>query len=312
MRINNSSEIKRVAFIGNYLPRKCGIATFTSDLCESFTEEFPEIQALVLAMNDTDEGYEYPEQVRYELQQDDPLDYEHAANFLNQQDVNVINLQHEFGIFGGIAGSHILQLLRNVSAPVVITLHTILEKPQPEQLHVLKEIVRLSNRLVVMSQRSRKLLQEVYAAPPEKIEMIPHGIHDIAFLDPGFHKDKFGAEGRSVILTFGLLSRNKGIEYVIEALPEVVKHYPDILYLVLGATHPHVLLHEGEEYREYLEKRVHELGLERNVLFQNQFVNLKNFKYYLDAAHIHVTPYLERKPAVNGPRGSPAGSGARV
>src|SRR5215207_3949923 len=310
--LNNNSEIKRVAFIGNYLPRKCGIATFTTDLCESFTEQFLEIQALVLAMNDTEEGYKYPDQVRYELQQDDLFDYEHAANFLNQQAVDVINLQHEFGIFGGVSGSHILTLLRNVSAPVVTTLHTILENPQPEQLHVLKEIVRLSNRLIVMSQRSRKLLQEIYAAPPEKIEMIPHGIHDIAFLDPGFHKDKFSAEGRSVILTFGLLSRNKGIEYVIEALPEVVKHYPDILYLVLGATHPHVLLHDGEEYREYLEQRVHELGLERNVLFQNQFVNLKDLKEYIGAADIYITPYLEREQIVSGALAYTVGAGKAV
>src|SRR5215216_3228933 len=187
MEINKTPELKRVAFIGNYLPRKCGIATFTSDLAESFSEVFPEIKTLTLAMNDTDEGYSYPDRVRYEIQQDDRFDYERAANFLNQQAVDIISLQHEYGIYGGLAGSHILTLMRSVKAPVVTTLHTILEKPLPEQFQVLKEIIQLSNRLVVMSQRSVKLLKEVYDAPPEKIDLIPHGIHDVPFVDPGFH-----------------------------------------------------------------------------------------------------------------------------
>lgn len=312
MRISTNSQIKRVAFIGNHLPRQCGIATFTTDLCESFMEQFPGIQALVVTMNDTHEGYDYPDRVRYEVQQDNRFDYEQAANFLNQQAVDVINLQHEFGIYGGLAGNHILTLLRSVNAPVITTLHTILEKPSPEQHKVLKEIARLSNRLIVMSHRGMKLLQQVYSVPAEKIEMIPHGIHDIAFLDPGFHKDKFGAEGRFVILTFGLLSRNKGIEYVIEALPEVVEHYPDFLYLVLGSTHPHVIQQAGEEYREFLERRVKELGLEKNVLFQNQFVNLRDLKEYIGAADVYITPYLEREQIVSGTLAYTVGSGKAV
>ncbi len=194
MEINNTPDLRRVAFIGNYLPRKCGIATFTSDLCEAFSEQFPQINTLALAMNDTEEGYDYPSRVRYEIVQDDRLDYERAANFLNQQAVDVINLQHEYGIYGGLAGSHILTLLRKVTAPVVTTLHTILEKPLPEQYKVLKEIIRYSDRLIVMSHLSRKLLREVYGAPLEKIDLIPHGIHDVPFMDPGFHKDKFEAE----------------------------------------------------------------------------------------------------------------------
>src|SRR6266487_1712377 len=278
MEINNTPELRRVAFIGNHLPRKCGIATFTTDLGEAFAEEYPHIKTLTLAINDTEDGYAYPPQVRYEIQQDDGLDYERAANFLNQQEVNAINLQHEYGIYGGIAGRHMLTFLRNVTAPVVTTLHTILEKPLPEQYRVLKEIIRLSNRLVVMSQRSKKLLQDVYGAPLEKIDLIPHGIHDVPFMDSGFHKDKFGAEGKFVLLTFGLLSRNKGIEYVIDALPEVVKRFPNFIYLVLGATHPHVVLQDGEEYREFLQSRVKELGLEKNVLFDDQFVSLKDLK----------------------------------
>jgi glycosyltransferase involved in cell wall biosynthesis len=312
MNTNITPELKRVAFIGNYLPRKCGIATFTSDLAESFSEEYPEIQTMTLAMNDTEEGYPYPSQVRYEISQDDRFDYEHAAHFLNQQAVDIISLQHEYGIYGGPAGSHILTLLRNVTAPVVTTLHTILENPLPEQFRVMKEVIKLSNRLVVMSQRSIKLLREVYGVPIEKIDLIPHGIHDVPFVDPGFHKDKFNAEGRFVILTFGLLSDNKGIEYVIQALPEVVEHYPNILYVVLGSTHPHVILHEGEKYRESLQAKVSELGLQDNVLFLDQFVNLKDLKEFIGAADIYITPYLGREQIVSGTLAYTLGAGKAV
>jgi glycosyltransferase involved in cell wall biosynthesis len=312
MNRNTTPELKRVAFIGNYLPRKCGIATFTSDLAEAFSDQFPEIQTMTLAMNDTEEGYAYPSQVRYEISQDGRLDYEHAAHFLNQQAVDIISLQHEYGIYGGPAGSHILTLLRNVTAPVVTTLHTILENPLPEQYRVMKEIIKLSNRMVVMSQRSVKLLQEVYNAPLEKIDLIPHGIHDVPFVDPGFHKDKFNAEGKFVILTFGLLSGNKGIEYVIEALPEVVERYPNVIYVVLGSTHPHVVLEEGERYRESLQARVNELGLQENVLFLDQFVNLKDLKEFIGAADIYITPYLGREQIVSGTLAYTVGAGKAV
>jgi glycosyltransferase involved in cell wall biosynthesis len=312
MNTNFTPELKRVAFIGNYLPRKCGIATFTSDLAEAFSEEFPAIQTMTLAMNDTEEGYAYPSQVRYEISQGDRFDYEQAAHFLNQQAVDIISLQHEYGIYGGLAGSHILTLLRNVTAPVVTTLHTILENPLPEQFRVMKEIIKLSNRLVVMSQRSIKLLREVYDAPVEKIDLIPHGIHDVPFVDPGFHKDKFDAEGKFVILTFGLLSANKGIEYVIEALPEVVKRYPNLLYVVLGSTHPHVILDEGEKYRESLQNRVKELGLQDHVLFLDQFVNLKDLKEFIGAADIYITPYLGREQIVSGTLAYTVGAGKAV
>jgi glycosyltransferase involved in cell wall biosynthesis len=306
------SELKRVVFIGNHLPRKCGIATFTSDLAEAFSDQFPEIKTMILAMNDTEEGYEYPHQVRYEISQDDSFDYEHAAQFLNQQTVDIICLQHEFGIFGGPAGCHILPLLRNVAAPIVTTLHTILENPLPEQYRVMKEMIELSNRLVVMSQRSTKLLREIYDAPVEKIDLIPHGIHDVPFVDPGFHKDKFGAEGKFVILTFGLLSANKGIEYVLEALPEVVEKYPNLLYVILGSTHPHVFLQEGEKYRESLQARVKELGLVEHVLFLDQFVNLKDLKEFIGAADIYITPYLGREQVVSGTLAYTLGAGKPV
>lgn len=300
MEINSIPDLKRVAFIGNHLPRQCGIATFTTDLSDAFIEQFPEMQSMVLAMNDTVEGYTYCDKVRYEIRESNLFDYERAANFLNQHAVDAISLQHEFGIFGGQWGKYILTLLRNVNAPVVTTLHTVLEKPTPEQLETLREVARLSNRVVVMSEHSRRDLQNIYGVPEHKIDFIPHGVHDVPFVDPGFHKDKFGAEGRFVLMTFGLLSRNKGLEYVIEALPEVVKRYPQLTYLILGATHPHVIAYEGEAYRESLQRRVRELGLEDNVLFYDQFVDLKDLKEFIGAGDIYITPYLDPEQVVSG------------
>ncbi|HEU4744728.1 MAG TPA: glycosyltransferase family 4 protein [Anaerolineales bacterium] len=312
MEIKSIPDLKRVAFIGNYLPRQCGIATFTTDLSEAFSEQFPDIQSMVLAMNDTNEGYTYSDKVRYEIRESNLFDYERAANFLNQHSVDAISLQHEFGIFGGKWGKYILTLLRNVNAPVVTTVHTVLEKPTPEQYETLRELARLSNRIVVMSEHSRRDLQNVYGVPEHKIDFIPHGIHDVPFVDPGFHKDKFGAEGRSVVMTFGLLSRNKGLEYVIEALPEVVKHYPELTYLILGATHPHVVAHEGEAYRESLQARVRELGIEDNVLFYDQFVDLHDLKEFIGAGDIYITPYLDPEQVVSGTLAYTVGAGKAV
>ena len=312
MEMNLITDLKRVAFIGNYLPRQCGIATFTTDLCESFSAQFPDIQTMVLAMNDTPQGYPYSEMVRYQLRETNLFDYERAASFLNQQAVDAISLQHEFGIFGGPWGRNILTLLRNVNAPVVTTFHTVLERPEPEQYNVLREIARLSNRLVVMSEHSRNDLRDIYNVPEYKIDFIPHGIHDVPFVDPGFHKDKLGAEGRFVLMTFGLLSRNKGIEYVIEALPAVVECYPDLVYLVLGATHPHVVAYEGESYRASLQERVRQLGLEKNVLFYDQFVGLKDLKEFIGAANIYITPYLDPEQVVSGTLAYTVGAGKAV
>jgi len=312
MEINLIPELKRIAFIGNHLPRQCGIATFTTDLNEAFSAQYPEAQSMVLAMNDTPQGYAYPEKVRYELRENNLFDYERAANFLNQQGVDAISLQHEFGIFGGKWGRNILTLLRSVNAPVVTTLHTVLEKPDPEQFEVLREIARLSNRLVVMSEHSKKDLMAIYQIPEYKIDFIPHGIHDVPFVDPGFHKDKFGAEGRFVLMTFGLLSRNKGIEYVIEALPEVVRRHPDLVYLVLGATHPHVAATEGESYRKELQARVRELCLAENVMFYDQFVTLKDLKEFIGAANVYITPYLDPEQVVSGTLAYTVGAGKAV
>jgi glycosyltransferase involved in cell wall biosynthesis len=244
-----NSAIKRISFIGNYLPRQCGIATFTTDLCEAIATEYPSTTCIALPVNDTETGYDYPARVRFELAEKDIDSYRRAADFLNINNVDLVCLQFEYGIFGGKAGSHILALLRELRMPLVTTLHTILNKPDPDQRRVLEEVASLSDRLVVMSARGSEFLREVYHVPLEKIDLIPHGIPDVPFVDPSFNKDLFGVEGKTVLLSFGLLSGNKGIETVISALPAIVARYPDLVYIVVGATHPHVIQHEGETYR---------------------------------------------------------------
>ena len=200
------SNIRKVAFLGDYLPRKCGIATFTTDLCRAMTAEFPAIQCLVVPVNDVAGGYEYPAGVRFEIEEQDLTSYLRAADFLNITDVDVVCVEHEFGIFGGTAGSHVLALLRELQMPIVTTLHTVLREPNNEQRRVMRDLIRLSTRLVVMSERGREFLRDVYQAPAAKVDLIPHGISDMPFADPNYFKDEFGVAGKQVLLTFGLLS----------------------------------------------------------------------------------------------------------
>lgn len=231
VRLNRSGLYRTgphtIAFLGTYVPRRCGIATFTADLLDALVEEAPEVRFWALAMNDTPEGYPYPPRVRFELNQRALADYRLAAEFLNMNRVEVVCLQHEYGIFGGDHGSYVLELLRNLRMPVVSTLHTILCRPNQAQRAILEEICRLSDRVVVMSHKARRLLQELYQVPPEKIVFIAHGIPDVPFVDPNYYKDQFGVEGRKVILTFGLISPGKGLEYMIGAMPEVVRRFPE-------------------------------------------------------------------------------------
>src|ERR1017187_7589666 len=243
----------RIAVIGNYLPRHCGIATFTTDLCSAISAEYGSARLLALPVNDTEEGYDYPARVRWSLAQDDVKSYEDAAEFLNFNNIDMVCLQHEYGIFGGPAGSHILHLLRGLKMPVVTTLHTVLREPDAGQLMVMQEIAELSDRLIVMSQLSSQFLQEIFQVPGSKIDMVPHGVPDLPFLDPNFFKDRFGVEGKAVLLTFGLLSPNKGIENVIQALPQILARHKNVVYMVAGATHPHILRREGDRYRASLQ-----------------------------------------------------------
>ncbi|HSG43879.1 MAG TPA: glycosyltransferase family 4 protein [Anaerolineales bacterium] len=306
------SIIKRIAFIGNYLPRQCGIATFTTDLCEAFADEFKGTACIALPVNDIEAGYEYPSRVRFELTEKDIESYRRAADFLNINNVDMISLQHEYGIFGGKAGDYILALLRELRIPIVTTLHTVLREPDPHQRRVLEEIASLSDRLVVMSERGAEFLRDVYHVPAEKIDLIPHGIPDVPFVDPSFHKDLFGVEGKSVLLSFGLLSANKGIENVINALPAILEKNPNVVYIVVGATHPHVLQNEGEIYRMSLQWLAHEKGVEANVIFYNRFVSSEELIQFISAADIYITPYLDEAQITSGTLAYTVGAGKAV
>ena len=247
------SSIRNIAFLSDYLPRKCGIATFTSDLLSAVATRHPQSQCFAVPVNDVNGYYQYPNVVRFEIEEQDLGSYRRAAVFLNSSNVDVVSVQHEFGIFGGPAGSHLLTLLRELKAPIVTTLHTVLLKPNADQHRVMRELIACSTRLVVMTERGRQLLREVYQAPLAKIDLIPHGIPDVRFAAPDDYKDRFGVCGKKVLLTFGLLSPNKGIEHVLNALPGVVAEFPELVYIVLGATHPHELRTRGECYRRGLE-----------------------------------------------------------
>ncbi len=309
---STQSTINRIGFIGNYLPRQCGIATFTTDLCEAIATEYSDKTCIALPVNDIKAGYTYPPRVRFELVEKDIDSYRRAADFLNINSVDMVCLQHEYGIYGGPAGSHILALLRELRTPIVTTFHTILQEPNSTQRRVLQEVAALSDRVVVMSQRGVDFLQEVYGVVPEKIDLIPHGIPDVPFTDSSFHKDLFGVEGKMVLLSFGLLSANKGIETVIAALPAIVAHNPDVVYIIVGATHPHVLRQEGETYRLSLQRLAKELGVAGNVIFYNRFVNLEELIEFISAADIYITPYLNPAQITSGTLAYTLGAGKAV
>ncbi|HEV3436953.1 MAG TPA: glycosyltransferase family 4 protein, partial [Gemmata sp.] len=302
----------RIAVIGNYLPRQCGIATFTTDLCAAISAEFGTARLLALPVNDTEEGYDYPARVRWSLAQDDLRSYQDAAEFLNFNNIDMVCLQHEYGIFGGSAGSHILHLLRGLKMPVVTTLHTVLREPNPDQLMVMEEIAELSDRLIVMSQLSSQFLQEIFKVPGSQIDMVPHGVPDLPFLDPNFYKDRFGVEGKAVLLTFGLLSPNKGIENVIQALPQILSKHKNVMYIVAGATHPHVLRREGDKYRAHLQALAKEVGVEANVIFHNRFVSPEEMVEFIGAADIYITPYRHEAQVVSGTLAYALGAGKAI
>jgi glycosyltransferase involved in cell wall biosynthesis len=302
----------RIAVIGNYLPRHCGIATFTTDLCSAISAEYGTARLLALPVNDTQEGYDYPARVRWSLDQDDVKSYEDAAEFLNFNNIDMVCLQHEYGIFGGQAGSHILHLLRALKMPVVTTLHTVLREPDPNQLMVMEEIAELSDRLIVMSQLSSQFLQEIFKVPGNKIDMVPHGVPDLPFLDPNFYKDRFGVEGKAVLLTFGLLSPNKGIENVIQALPRILSKHNNVVYIVAGATHPHILRREGDKYRASLQALAKEIGVESQVIFHNRFVSPEEMVEFIGAADIYITPYRHEAQVVSGTLAYALGAGKAI
>ncbi|MGH7977873.1 MAG: glycosyltransferase family 4 protein [Limisphaerales bacterium] len=310
--MQSTSDIRKIAFIGDYLPRKCGIATFTSDLRCAVATEFPAMQCLVVPVNDIADGYDYPAEVRFEIEEQDLTSYLRASDFLNITDVDVVCLEHEFGIFGGQAGSHVLALLRELQMPIVTTLHTVLREPNTEQRRVMRELIRLSTRLVVMSERGREFLGDVYQAPAAKIDLIPHGIPEMPFADPNYFKDEFGVAGKQVLLTFGLLSPNKGIEFALHALPDIIREFPNIVYIVLGQTHPNLLRNEGEAYRLSLERLAKDLDVQKHVVFFNRFVELEELMRFIGAADIYLTPYLSESQITSGTLAYAFGAGNAV
>jgi glycosyltransferase involved in cell wall biosynthesis len=310
--MQHTSKVRKIAFVGDHLPRKCGIATFTTDLLAAVQAAHPQSDCFAVSVNDIKGGYEYPEVVHFEIEEQDLSSYLRAADFLNISNVDIVCLQHEFGIFGGPAGSHILAFLRELRMPVVTTLHTVLLEPRTDQRRVMQELISLSTRLVVMTERGRQMLHDVYHAPPAKIDLIAHGIPDVGFVDPTYFKDQFGVEGKVVLLTFGLLSPNKGVEYVLNALPEIVDEFPEVVYIVLGATHPNELREHGEACRVSLEMLAKKNKVEKNVIFYNDFVELENLKEFIGAADLYITPYLNEAQITSGTLAYTFGAGKAV
>jgi glycosyltransferase involved in cell wall biosynthesis len=305
-------DCRRVAFIGTSLPRQCGLATFGGDLANAISRGAPETQIIAVPVNDIPEGYAYPARVRFEIMEREIASYHRAAAFLNINDVDVVSVQHEYGIFGGRAGGYLLALLRELRMPIVTTLHTVLHDPDPDHLAVMSELAELSDTLVVMTRKSAALLRKVHDLPEEKIAIIPHGIHDMPFVDPSFYKDKFRVEGKNVLLTFGLLGPNKGIEHTIDALTAILEKHPDTVYIVLGATHPTLKRNEGERYRMGLQQRARERGVEGNVIFHNRYVSIKELTEFLGAADIYLAPQENLTQAVSGTLSYAAGAGKAI
>jgi len=300
--------IRTVAMLGNHLPRQCGIATFTADLSQAIAAEVPG-DCFVLAMNDPDVRHAYPPRVRFEIPEGDVAAYRRAADFLNVNAVDVVSVQHEYGIFGAKAGVNVLEFLRELRLPVVTTLHTVIAEPNATQRGVMDALVGLSERLVVMSHGSAAMLRDVHRVDPSKIDVIPHGI---PAAPKNQRKEMLGVEGRSVILTFGLLSPDKGIEHVIDALPAIIEQHPNTVYIVLGATHPHVKQRHGETYRHMLESRAQRLGVDGHIIFHNRFVSHDELVEFLGSADVYITPYLKEEQSTSGTLAYAVGCGKAV
>ncbi|MDH3465573.1 MAG: glycosyltransferase family 4 protein [Gammaproteobacteria bacterium] len=304
--------MKSIALIGSYLPRQCGIATFTADLAAAILDNDPNIDCSIVAMNDRPEGYEYPPTVRFQIAQDRLNEYGLAAEFLNLRDPDVVCLQHEYGIFGGQRGGFIVELVQDLKIPLITTLHTVLRDPSPEERKIILRLSELSDRLVVISERGADFLRDVYQVPESKIALIHHGILDVPFLDSDPCKSKVVADDKIVILSFGLLSPGKGIEYMVDALPEIVSSHPEVRYFVVGATHPHLVAESGEDYRLSLQLRAKELGVADHIVFHDRFLEQDELLEFIRAAEIYVTPYLNEAQIVSGTLAYALGAGKAV
>lgn len=305
-------QAARVALIGNSLPRLCGIATFTNDLERSLSQARPGLFTTIVAMNEPGQSYDYPPCVSLAVREDRVEDYRAAAAGLNDERIDAVCLQHEFGIFGGAAGGDVLALLAPLTMPLISTFHTVLARPSTAQHDVMSAIINLSAKVVVMAEKGRELLQSVYRAPPGRVEVIPHGVPDFPLSEPDAAKARHGLEGRTVILTFGLLAPSKGVDLMIEAMPEILSHCPTATYVILGATHPNLLRQEGEAYREALRARVRALSLEDHVVFLNQFVDQAMLLEFISLCDVYVTPYRNEAQLTSGTLAFSVGLGKPV
>src|SRR5712692_5554514 len=292
--------LQSVAFIGNHLPRRCGIATFTHDLHRAVSTARRKLETCVVAMSDSGHTYDYPPAVLFQIHDETIIEYVQAAEFLNNEGFDIVSLQHEYGIFGGEAGGNIIELLSRLEMPIVTTLHTVLSKPTPVQRDVMRRIIDTSTKIVVMSEKGHEFLRSVHEVPARKIEVIPHGIPDFPFLETHHAKTKLGFTGKTIILTFGLLSPNKGIETMLDAMPGIIKSCPNAVYVILGATHPNLVRDQGEAYRDSLTARVQSLGIENHVVFFNQFVDQVTLLDFISMCDVYTTPYLNEAQMTSG------------
>ena len=293
-------RIGHIALIGNHLPRRCGIATYTTHVARAVAERYPDIRVDVWAMEEPGKRHAYPDTLAGTIRQDEPASYLEAARAIAASGADMVWIQHEFGIFGGRAGDRILTLIDRMTVPVAVAMHTVLASPDRDQRRVTLALVARCETIVVMAEAARKLLIDLYRADPDRVVVIPHGIPDRAFAATAPMKARLGLTGHEVILTFGLLSQGKGIETMIAAMPEVVRRNPGALYVVLGATHPHEIAWHGESYRELLADLAAELGVAGNVRFIDAFVEQEELLDYLAAADIYATPYLNPGQVTSG------------
>jgi glycosyltransferase involved in cell wall biosynthesis len=306
------TPLQTAAVVGSYSPRQCGIAIFSKDIRDALAMELGERQTSVIAIDDNAAGYDYPPEVRFQVPQHKQVEYVSAADLLNVNQIDCVFLQHEYGIYGGKDGVQVLDFARTLRMPLITTLHTVLREPSTSQRRVLTELARLSDRVIVMSKSGQAMLESVYGIEREKIAYIPHGIPDMPFVDSAQLKEQFGLEGRRVLLTFGLLSPGKGIELAIRAMPAIVARHPDVMYIVLGATHPHILKSQGNAYRNSLEQLVDKLGLDQHVVFHNRFVSLDELLRYIGVADVYITAYADAQQITSGTLAYALGAGKAV
>ncbi|MDH4127590.1 MAG: glycosyltransferase family 4 protein [Spirochaetota bacterium] len=313
MKLLKKQKPLKIAVIGNHLPRQCGIATFTTDLCDALSIEIENSNNLItVAMDDISEGYDYPDRVKFRIRTNVLADYFHAADFLNANSYEVTILQHEYGIFGGKSGSHIINLIKGLQMPVLTNLHTVLKNPSDEQKLIIHELANYSERLLVMSKRAIELLESAYGISKDKVILIPHGIPNVEFKQPGIYNERLGIKESDVILTFGLLSPAKGLEIMIKAMPKIVKEHSNVLYIILGETHPHVKEAHGDAYRHGLQQLINQLGMEDHIVFHNYFVSLNALTQYLQTTTVYATPYINKEQITSGTLAYAVGCGTAV